>query len=131
MIAVAPQSSAGAARQVGAGGLAFGPALASPAWTVAVPATHDSVFTVVLPADAVGQSNFDPKPPLDAVAEDGGHLPDWLKFDPTTRTFSGTVPSQVQVLRVLLVGKDGSGKETVTAVDLNFASMASKNKRSE
>jgi hypothetical protein len=121
VVAVAPQSSAGAARQVGASGLAFGPALASPARTVAVPTTPDSVFTIALPHDVVRLNNFDAKLPLDAVAEDGSHLPAWLKFDPAKRTFSGTVPSEVRVFRVLLVSKDENDKETVVAVDLNFA----------
>jgi hypothetical protein len=122
----APQSSAGAARQTGAGGLAFGPALATPAWIIAVATTPDSVFTIVLPADAVQQNNFDTKWPLDAVAQDGSQLPAWLKFDPARRTFSGVVPSEVHVLRVLLVGKDENGNETVAAVDLNFAAAATR-----
>jgi hypothetical protein len=54
---------------------------------------------------------------LQATLADGGSLPTWLTFNPTTRTFSGTPTSTTNPLNIGLTASDGKGgsvKDTFT-----------------
>ena len=59
-----------------------------------------------------------------ATLADGSPLPTWLRFDPTTRTFSGT-PAQAQVgtLEIMVTATDSHG---AAVSDVNFAPLLAK-----
>ena len=52
---------------------------------------------------------------LEAKQSTGEPLPSWLRFDPSTRTFSGTPPAGTEgVLEIAVSARDSSGAEAVT-----------------
>ncbi|MBI5007090.1 MAG: putative Ig domain-containing protein [Nitrosomonadales bacterium] len=57
-----------------------------------------------------------------AVLADGSALPDWLVFDPATRTFSGTAPRQTGAVDVAVIATDmaadGSMEGSLAAYDV-------------
>ena len=77
-------------------------------------ATEDADFSFTFPEDTF--NDVDPGDTLTytATLEDGSELPDWLTFDPATRTFSGT-PTNENVGEVTV---------TVTATDNNSESIS-------
>ncbi len=56
-----------------------------------------------------------------ARAEGGGSLPEWLSFNPATRTLEGKVPAGTAEIRVVIFGVDSAGKEYSVLVILEVA----------
>ena len=61
----------------------------------------------VVPEATLRAAGFDPAAPLRAAAAGGGPLPAWLRWNASTRSFSGRAPPGVAGLDVLL-GPDGA-----------------------
>jgi hypothetical protein len=111
--APAPAESGGPAASSAANNAATG-------MVVTVPVAEGTAFTLAVPPEALARPDAPGALTLGARAEGGGELPAWLKFDPVSRTFSGTVPADVQTLKVLIATADGTGKEVLVAVTLRF-----------
>jgi hypothetical protein len=86
-------------------------------------ATEDAAFGFTLPDGTFADDGGETALALSATLEDDTPLPDWLQFDPVTRSFSGT-PSQADVdggaLSVKVTATDAAGGSVsdVFALDL-------------
>ena len=88
---------------------------------------QDQPFTSTLSEDAFTDPDSDTGDTLKlrAVGPDGGDLPQWLTFDPETRTFSGTPRDAdagnlvVTVVATDIAGVEASGSFTITVNDVN------------
>jgi phage-related protein len=69
----------------------------------------DMAFRYVMPASTFQDADGD-KLTCTATLDDGSRLPSWLKFRSSTRTFSGTVPSDAQDITILVTARDPSGE---------------------
>jgi hypothetical protein len=58
---------------------------------------------------------------ISATGASGSPLPDWLRFAPGERRFSGTPPAGVTSLQVVVVATDTNGNQASTTVTLQFA----------
>ena len=74
-------------------------------------------WTFVVPADAFDDADGDPLS-LSATRADDGPLPDWLSFDPATRTFTGTPPQDFTGSVGLKVTADDGNEPVDTTFDL-------------
>jgi hypothetical protein len=61
---------------------------------------------------------------LESRAADGRPLPSWLNFDCGTGRFTGTPPSGIQQLVVVVVARDSTGGEAATKVTLSFGATS-------
>ena len=82
---------------------------------------QSEVFSV--DADAFPNSNADTT--FTATTADGGSLPDWLTFDPTTLTFTG-VPDgdDVGSIRIVVTATDAGGQQTTAEFPIVVADGA-------
>jgi phage-related protein len=69
----------------------------------------DTAFKYIMPASTFHDADGD-KLTYTASLDDGSRLPSWLKFRSSTRTFSGTVPSDAQDITVMVTARDPSGE---------------------
>ena len=60
---------------------------------------------------------------LSATFADGSSLPSWLKFDPASRTLSGTPPPGTSAVVVLVTAKDDQGREAQTIVHIKTGAV--------
>lgn len=87
-------------------------------------AVEDAAFIFTVPADAFTDVDGDPLT-LSASRADGSALPDWLSFDPATRTFSGTPGAgDAGDLAVRLTADDGQGGLASSDFALDVAPLA-------
>ena len=88
------------------------PVLHKPIEDVAV--TANQPFSFALPEDTF----VDPDPggviTLRSWLEDGGKLPKWLSFNPSTRVFSGMLPADFSSLKIKVTARDYDGLQTET-----------------
>nr|WP_245217012.1 putative Ig domain-containing protein [Neoroseomonas nitratireducens] len=90
-------------------------------------ATEDSAFSFTVPAGAFADADAGDALTYAATLSDGSPLPSWLRFDPATRTFSGTPGNgDVGTLHVRVTATDGSGAAvsddfTLTVANVNDA----------
>ena len=71
-------------------------------------ATVSTLFDVTLPADTFNDPDGNPLS-YSATLEDGSDLPNWLIFDATTRTFSGTpLENHLGSINIKVTASDGS-----------------------
>ncbi|MGI9452211.1 MAG: putative Ig domain-containing protein, partial [Geminicoccaceae bacterium] len=87
-------------------------------------ALEDSGFSFTVPNDAFHDVDRSDSLTYSATLENGGDLPDWLRFDPETRTFTGT-PSNDHVgdLRVSVTATDGEGADVSDSFSLMVANV--------
>ena len=83
-----------------------------------------SSFSFALPADAFVHK--DPQMAVSVVAQTpaGDPLPDWLKFSPTDKRFTGVAPQGVTKLEVMVKAVDANGIEVTTTITLQFSAQA-------
>ncbi|NGZ05238.1 MAG: tandem-95 repeat protein, partial [Magnetococcales bacterium] len=94
-------------------------------------ATQGQRFHVTLPADLFQDADSGDALTLTATTMSGQPLPTWLRFDPVSRTFTGT-PANADVgnLRVKVVATDGqqataAGSFAITVANVNDAPVVS------
>ena len=88
---------------------------------------EDASFSFAVPEETFSDADHTDALTYSASLEDGSPLPDWLRFDPDTRTFSG-MPDNAAVgdLGVRVTATDGQGAEVsedfnLTVTNLNDA----------
>jgi subtilisin-like proprotein convertase family protein len=108
--------------RISVGGINDAPVVAAPIADQS--AAEDAAFSFALPAGTFWDADGD-KLALTATLSDGSALPDWLRFDAQTGTFSGTpLQSDVGDFDVLVTAMDPSGAK---ASDLFRVSVAGTN----
>ena len=78
-------------------------------------------FEVAVPVTAFRHTDENAKIALRAELADGGPLPDWINFDPVSNKLSGTAPTGVSVLAVVVIATDERGGEIKAPINLQFA----------
>ncbi|MEH2024341.1 beta-propeller fold lactonase family protein [Nostoc sp.] len=74
--------------------------------------TEDSVFNFTIPVDTFSDADVEDILTYTATLENDRVLPTWLKFDPTTLTFSGTPKNKdVGNLNIKVTAKDITGEQ--------------------
>ncbi|MGI9434687.1 MAG: putative Ig domain-containing protein, partial [Geminicoccaceae bacterium] len=85
---------------------------------------EDAGFSFTVPNDAFRDVDRGDDLTYSATLEDGGALPDWLRFDPETRTFSGTPDNDhVGDLRVSVTATDGEGIDVSDSFSLMVSNV--------
>jgi hypothetical protein len=85
-------------------------------------------FTYVIPRDAFLSSSGDARLSFQATQANGAPLPNWLRFNPETGTFSGVVPEGVRGdLRIRVKAVDSKGNEVVTTFTIRSGVVAREN----
>ena len=85
-------------------------------------ATEDSAFTLVVPGDAFSDPDAGDSLTLSASGAGGAVLPDWLSFDASTGTFSGTpLNADVGALAVEVTATDVAGLSATETFTLDVA----------
>jgi Ca2+-binding RTX toxin-like protein len=85
-------------------------------------ATEDAPFSFEVPADAFSDVDAGDSLTYTAQLSTGEDLPDWLSFDSTTRTFSGTpTNSSVGNLSIKVIATDIDGATADSTFDLAIA----------
>jgi phage-related protein len=79
----------------------------------------DTAFKYVMPASTFHDADGD-KLTYTATLDDGSRLPSWLKFKSSTRTFSGTAPSDAGDMTVLVTARDPSGETAEAYLPLSM-----------
>ncbi|OYW15113.1 MAG: hypothetical protein B7Z50_02315 [Sphingomonadales bacterium 12-62-5] len=74
-----------------------------------------------VPVTAFRHTDENAKIALRAELADGGSLPDWISFDPVSNKLSGTAPTGVSVLAVVVIATDERGDEIKAPINLQFA----------
>jgi Ca2+-binding RTX toxin-like protein len=88
-------------------------------------ATEDTAFSFIIPANTFTDADAGDAITYSATLENGSALPDWLKFDVATRTFSGTpTNSEVGSLNIKVTATDKAG---ATATDIFAITVANTN----
>jgi uncharacterized repeat protein (TIGR02059 family) len=78
-------------------------------------------INIQVPTDSFINTNAETTVILEARQADGRPLPNWLKFNPATGTFSGTPPAGLQgVVTVRLLARDNQGHEAVQVFKINI-----------
>jgi hypothetical protein len=80
-----------------------------------------TAFTLTLPDNTFTHSVSSTPLQISATGASGSPLPDWLRFAPGERRFSGTPPAGVTSLQVVVVATDTNGNQASTTVTLQFA----------
>jgi hypothetical protein len=84
-------------------------------------------FTYVIPKDAFASST-DARLSFQVTQANGAPLPNWLRFDPKTGTFSGVVPPGVRGdLHIRVKAVDGKGNEAVTTFTIKSGVVTREN----
>lgn len=73
-----------------------------------------------LPSDTFVERSPDASVHLHASLADGSPLPEWVRFDPITGTFSGVAPEGVRVLQIRVVATDSHGSKAETVFDIRI-----------
>lgn len=84
-------------------------------------AVANSALTYVIPGETFTDADAGDVLTLDVTLDDGSALPDWLSFDGTTRTLSGTPPLAARgtlQLRVTAVDVAGASAQTTLLIDV-------------
>ena len=82
--------------------------------------TEDTPFNFVIPEDTFSDVDSS-ELTLSATLADGAELPDWLEFDPATRTFTGNPPENFNgILPVVVIASDGAASVS-TSFAFNLA----------
>ncbi|MFN6490671.1 beta-propeller fold lactonase family protein [Nostoc sp. DedQUE03] len=85
-------------------------------------ATEDSVFNFTVPVDTFSDADVEDILTYTTTLENDDLLPTWLKFDPTTLTFSGTPKNKdVGNLNIKVTAKDIAGDEASDVFTLGVA----------
>jgi len=85
-------------------------------------------FTYVIPKDAFLSSSSDVRLSFQATQANGAPLPNWLRFNPETGTFSGVVPEGERGdLRIRVKAVDSKGNEAVTTFTIKSGVVAREN----
>ena len=85
-------------------------------------------FTYVIPKDAFLSSSSDARLSFQATQANGAPLPNWLRFNSETGTFSGVVPEGVRGdLRIRVKAVDSKGNEVVTTFTIRSGVVAREN----
>jgi phage-related protein len=83
-----------------------------------------TAFTLTLPDNTFTHSVATTPVQVSATTAGGTPLPDWLKFSPGERQFSGTPPQGVTSLQVAVVATDANGNQVSTTLNLQFGDPA-------
>jgi hypothetical protein len=76
--------------------------------------------SVKIPAGVFGHSDPNAVVTIQATLEDGSPLPSWLKFDPTSGTFSGKPPEgTTEELSIKVTARDNGGSEATVNFKLD------------
>jgi ELWxxDGT repeat protein len=87
-------------------------------------ATENTVFSFTVPADTFSDSDAGDTLTYSATLDNGNPLPDWLSFDTTTATFSGTpLNGDVSTLAIVVTATDTAGAFINTNFDLAIAPL--------
>ena len=79
-----------------------------------------TAFKFTVPCRSILTCDLDERPIFTALLADGSALPDWLRFDPYTATFTGKAPAQTSVVRVR-VATVGAASQGDSADSINSA----------
>ncbi len=89
-------------------------------------ATEESAFTFAFATNTFADVDAGDSLTYSATRSDGTALPNWLKFTPTTRTFSGTpLNSDVGTLSIKVTATDTSGATATDTFNIVVAKSAS------
>lgn len=77
-------------------------------------------FTLTLPEDTFTHSVSTMPLQISVTTVGGSPLPDWVKFSPGERRFTGTPPAGVTSLQVMVVATDTNGNQVSTNLPLQF-----------
>jgi len=92
-------------------------------------ATEDAAFSFVVPADTFSDADVGDTLSYSATFSDGAALPEWLSFDPATRTFSGT-PSFDDAgtlhIKVTVTDEGGAGVSSTFEMNVKRTSIVGK-----
>ena len=77
-------------------------------------------FTLTLPENTFTHSVSTTPLQISATTASGSPLPDWVKFSPGERRFTGTPPVGVTSLQVMVVATDTNGNQVSTTLTLQF-----------
>lgn len=89
---------------------------------VRVPA--GSSFTIALPENTFTHSVESAPVQVSASTVDGSALPDWVRFSPADRSFTGTPPPGVSALQVVVAATDANGNRVTTTLNLQFTEVS-------
>ena len=85
-------------------------------------------FTYVIPKDAFASSSQDARLSFQATQANGAPLPNWVRFNSETGTFSGEIPKGVTGdLRIRVKAVDEKGNEAVTTFTIKSGVVAREN----
>jgi len=102
------------------------PARELPSITLANPvpeqyADSGAKTSFAIPQDAFVHSDPSETLNLSATLITGQRLPEWIRFDPSSGTFSSEPPSTFNgQLKIKVIARDSKGNETSTIFDLNI-----------
>ncbi|MBF0098014.1 MAG: DUF4347 domain-containing protein [Magnetococcales bacterium] len=83
---------------------------------------ENGTIRISIPSDAFIHSDARAQVSLAASQADGGSLPSWLSFDPSTGKFEGTPPPGTKTdIAVKVVAHDNQGKEAVSVFRIKFS----------
>jgi len=77
------------------------------------------IFEINTPLSSLSSTSTSDSMQLSATMEDGGALPAWLKFDPTTGKFSGQTPASNISIKVILNAVSATGSISSAVLALN------------
>ena len=87
-------------------------------------ATEDTLFSYQFAANTFSDVDVGDTLTYSAQLNGGGSLPNWLSFDPTTRTFSGTPSnSDVGTISITVTANDGNGGTVSDTFDIVVANI--------
>jgi hypothetical protein len=79
-----------------------------------------TAFTMTLPDNTFTHSVSSTPLQVSATTAGGRPLPDWVRFSPGERSFTGTPPAGVTSLQVVVVATDTAGNQASTTLTLQF-----------
>jgi len=87
-------------------------------------ALEDAAYSFTIPAETFIDADGGDSLTYSATLGNGDVLPDWLIFDPATRTFSGTPTNgDVGMLDLAVTATDTAGASAITSFALNIANV--------
>ena len=79
-----------------------------------------TAFEVEIPVTAFRHTDANAQITLKVELADGSSLPSWMSFDPVRNVLSGSAPSDVSAVSVVVTASDQRGAEIKASINLQF-----------
>jgi hypothetical protein len=79
-----------------------------------------TAFEVEIPVTAFRHTDANAQITLKVELADGSSLPSWMRFDPVRNVLSGSAPSDVSAVSVVVTASDQRGAEIKASINLQF-----------